>query len=424
MLTDTHNLITDFLSDLKETTILWQLAVLAISLVLAWGINRLLLKRLPKTEGVSKVGLGGVSRVAFPLFALGLVLIGRAVLKNWYSVNFLNIVVPLLLALMLIRLVVYALRQVFAPSGWLVGSGRLIATTIWVVFALHVTGLLPDILNAMNYVSFEVGDQRITLTGILGGILSVLLTLLAALWVARALERKVMATGNLDMNLRVVLSKVIRASLIIVGVFIALSLAHIDITVLSLFGGALGVGIGFGLQRIASNYVSGFIVLLDRSIHPGDMLTVDGRFGKVSQMTTRYLVLQTSDGTEAIIPNETLVSTTVINHTYTNRQVRIGIPVRISYQSDLNRAMEIMKQAAANQSRVLSNPESKVFLKSFSDNGIDLELGIWIDNIEEGQLELRSDINMEILRRFRETGIEIPYPQREVRVIGGQPSAR
>jgi len=422
MLTATHNLLIDVLSDLRQTTILWQLAVLAISLVLGWGINRLLLKRLPKPEGVSKVGLGGVYRVAFPLFALGLVLIGRAVLKSWYPVNLLNIVVPLLFALMLIRLVVYVLRQVFVPSGWLSGSELLIATTIWVVFALYVTGLLPDILDAMDYASFTVGGQQISLTDILGGILSVLVTLLAAFWLARVLERKVMAAGNLDMNLRVVLSKTIRASLIVVGVFIALSLAHIDITVLSLFGGALGVGIGFGLQRIASNYVSGFIVLLDRSIHPGDMLTVDGRFGKVSKITARYLVLQSSDGTEAIIPNETLVSSTVINHTYSSRQVRIGIPVQISYQSDLHRAMEILKQAAANQPRVLTNPESKVFLKSFGENGIDLELGVWIDNIEEGQLDLRSDINMEILRRFRETGIEIPYPRREVRVIGGQPS--
>ena len=422
MLTATHNLLIDVLSDLRQTTILWQLAVLAISLVLGWGINRLLLKRLPKPEGVSKVGLVGVYRVAFPLFALGLVLIGRAVLKSWYPVNLLNIVVPLLFALMLIRLVVYVLRQVFVPSGWLSGSELLIATTIWVVFALYVTGLLPDILDAMDYASFTVGGQQISLTDILGGILSVLVTLLAAFWLARVLERKVMAAGNLDMNLRVVLSKTIRASLIVVGVFIALSLAHIDITVLSLFGGALGVGIGFGLQRIASNYVSGFIVLLDRSIHPGDMLTVDGRFGKVSKITARYLVLQSSDGTEAIIPNETLVSSTVINHTYSSRQVRIGIPVQISYQSDLHRAMEILKQAAANQPRVLTNPESKVFLKSFGENGIDLELGVWIDNIEEGQLDLRSDINMEILRRFRETGIEIPYPRREVRVIGGQPS--
>ena len=397
--------------------------MLAFSLVLAWGINRLLLGRLPKSEGVSKVGLGSVSRVAFPLLALLLVLIGRAVLKNWHSVNLLNIAVPLLFALMLIRLVIYAVRQVFAPSSWLHGSVRFIAMTIWVGFALYLTGLLPEILDAMEYVSFHIGKQRISLLIILSGILSILVTMLAAMWLGRTLEHKVMATENLDMNLRVVLSKLIRASLIVLGILIALSLAGIDITVLSVFGGALGVGIGFGLQKIASNYVSGFIILLDRSIHPGDILTVDGRFGKVSKLTTRYLVLQSNDGTEAIIPNETLVSSTVINHSYTNRQIRIGIPVQISYQSDLHRAMEIMKQAAANQSRVLTDPETRVYLKSFGDNGIDLELGVWINDLEEGQLNLCSDINMEIWRKFQETGIEIPYPQRDIRIISGQPSA-
>lgn len=419
----TRNLLTDFFSDLEQTTVLWQVAVLIFSLVLAWGINRLLLGQLPKSEGVLKVGLGGVSRVAFPLMALLLVLIGRAVLKNWYSANLLNIAVPLLLALMLIRLFVYTLRQVFAPSRWLHGSERFIALTIWVGFALHLTGFLPEILDAMDYLSFHIGKQRISLLIILSGILSILVTMLAAMWLGRTLEYKVMATENLDMNLRVVLSKLIRAALVVLGIMIALPLAGIDITVLSVFGGALGVGIGFGLQKIASNYVSGFIILLDRSIHPGDVLTVDGRFGKVSQLTTRYMVLQSNDGTESIIPNETLVSSTVINHSYTNRKIRIAIPVQISYQSDLHGAMEIMKQAAANQSRVLAEPETKVYLKSFGDNGIDLEMGIWINDPEQGQLNLCSDINMEIWRKFQETGIEIPYPQRDIRIVSGQPSA-
>jgi small-conductance mechanosensitive channel len=418
----TRNLLIAFLSDLEQTSILWQMAVLAFSLALAWGINHLL-SRFPKSDGVSKVGLGGVLRVAFPLTALLLVLIGRAALKNWYSVNLLNIVVPLLFALMLIRLVVYTLREVFAPSSWLHGSERFIATVIWFGFALHLTGFLPDILEAMDYVSFNVGKQRISLLIILSGILSILVTMLAAMWLARVLERKVMATKNLDMNLRVVFSKLIRATLAVLGILIALPLAGIDITVLSVFGGALGVGIGFGLQKIASNYVSGFIILLDRSIHPGDVLTVDGRFGKVSQLTTRYLVLLSADGTEAIIPNETLIGSTVINHSYTNRQVRIVIPVQVSYQSDVQRAMEIMKQAAANQPRVLADPETKVYLKSFGDNGIDLEMGIWISDPEEGQLNLCSDINMEIWRKFQEVGIEIPYPQRDIRIVSGQSPA-
>ena len=415
-----RNLLVDFLFDLEQTAILWQLAVLVFGLVLGWIASRLMLGKLPKSEGMSKVGVGGISRVAFPLMTLLIVLIGRAVLKSWHSVHFLNIVVPLLFALVLIRLVVYTLRQIFAPSGWLHGSERFIVLTIWAGFALHLTGLLPELLEAMDYLSFNIGKQRISLLIILSGILAILVTMLAVMWIGQALERKVMITEHLDMNLRVVLSKLIRASLVVLGILIALPLAGIDITVLSIFGGALGVGIGFGLQRIASNYISGFIILLDRSIHPGDVLTVDGRFGKVAQLTTRYLVLQGNDGTEAIIPNETLVNSTVINHSYTNRQVRIGIAVQISYQSNLQRAMDIMKQAAMNQPRVLKDPEPKVYLKSFGDNGIDLEIGIWISDPEAGELGLRSEINLEIWRKFQESGIEIPFPQRDIRIVSGQ----
>jgi small-conductance mechanosensitive channel len=415
-----HNLLANFLFDLEQTTILWQIAVLVLGLAFGGLASRLMLGKLPSSEGMSNVGRGGMARVAFPLMTLLAVFIGRAILKNWHSVNLLNIVVPLLFALMLIRLLVYALRQTFATSRWLHGSERFIVLAIWAGFALHLTGLLPELLEAMDYLSFNIGKQRISLLIVLSGIVSILATMLVVMWIGQTLERKVMITEHLDMNLRVVLSKLIRAALVVLGVLIALPLAGIDITVLSIFGGALGVGIGFGLQKIASNYISGFIILLDRSIHPGDVLTVDGRFGKVAQLTTRYLVLQGNDGTEAIIPNETLVSSTVINHSYTNRQVRIGIAVQVGYQSDLQHAMEIMKQAAMNQPRVLHDPEPKTYLKSFGDNGIDLELGIWISDPEAGELGLRSEINLEIWRKFQEAGIEIPFPQREVRIVGGQ----
>ena len=416
----THNLLTELLSDLEQTRILWQLAVLGFSLALAWGFSRLLRSHLPKSEGAAKVGLGGVSRVAFPLVALLLVVLGKTVLKNWYSVNLLNIATSLLLAMALVRLAVYALRKIFAPSGWLHSSERFIATAIWVGLALHLTGFLPEILDAMDELSFHIGRQKISLLTILSGILSVLVTVLTAMWLGRMLENRVMATEHLDMNLRVVLSKLFRALLVVLGILVALPLAGIDITVLSVFGGALGVGIGLGLQKIASNYISGFIILIDRSIHPGDVLTVDNRFGTVSQLTARYLVLRNSDGTEAIIPNDTLITSTVINHSYSNREMRIGIPLQVSYQSDLGQAMSIMRQAAENHPRVLKDPEPKTFLKAFGENGIDLELDIWINDPEEGQLNLRSDINLEIWRQFQSAGIEIPYPQRAIRIIGGQ----
>ncbi len=415
-----QNLLTLFLSDIEQTTIIWQIVVVALSSMLAWAMIRLLSGYFPKPEIASKFSLAGVYKVTFPILLLLIVLIGREILKRWHTVHLLNILVPLLIALVLISLLIYTLRQVFAPSRWLHGSERFIILTVWLGFALHLTGILPEILGALDYLSFHIGDQRISILNILGGILAILVTMLTAMWLGRMLERTVMATNSLDLSLRVVLSKLLRAVLIVLGVLIALPLAGINITVLSVFGGALGVGIGFGLQKIASNYLSGFIILLDRSIHPGDVLTVDGRFGKVSKLTSRYLLLQSTDGTEAIIPNDTLVNTTVVNHSYSNRQIRIGIPVQISYQSDLLVAMEIMRQAAVNQSRVLADPVTKVFLKSFGDNGIDLELSIWINDPEEGQRGLCSDINMEIWRKFKENNIEIPYPQRDLRIIGGQ----
>jgi small-conductance mechanosensitive channel len=417
-----RSLLAVFLADIEQTSIIWQIVAVALSMALAWGMIRLLSGYLPKPGVETKVGMGGVSRITYPLLVLVLVFIGREILKRWYTVHLLDIVVPLLIALVLISLFIYTLRQIFSPSRWLLGSERFIILTIWIGFALHLTGILPDIVSAMGYLSFNIGDQRISALNILSGILAILVTMMIAMWLGRMLERTVMATTRMDMSLRVVLSKLIRALLIVLGVLVALPLAGINITVLSVFGGALGVGIGFGLQKIASNYLSGFIILLDRSIHPGDVLTVDGRFGKVTKLTARYLLLQSTDGTEAIIPNDTLVSTTVVNHSYSNRQIRIAIPVQISYQSDLYAAMEIMKQAAVKQPRVLADPATQVFLKSFGDNGIDLELSIWINDPEAGQRGLCSEINLEIWRKFQESGIEIPYPQRDLRIIGGQPS--
>lgn len=417
---NTHNLLTDLLSDLEQTTILWQLTVLGVSLMLAWGFTHLLRSHLPKSEGAIKLGLGGVSRVAFPLIALLLVVVGKVILKNWHSVNLLNIATSLLLAMALVRLAVYALRHIFSPSGWLKSSERFIATAIWIGLALHLTGFLPEILDAMDELNFHIGRQKISLLTVLSGILSVLVTLLAAMWLGRVLESRIMAAEHLNMNLRVVLSKLFRALLVVLGMLVALPLAGIDITVLSVFGGALGVGIGLGLQKIASNYISGFIILIDRSIHPGDVLTVDNHFGTVSQLTARYLVLRSGDGTEAIIPNDILITSTVINHSYSNREMRLAIPVQISYKSDLDKAMAIIRQAAEDHPRVLKDPEPKAFLKAFGENGIDLELDIWINDPEEGQLSLRSDINLEIWRQFQVAGIDIPYPQRDVRIIDGQ----
>jgi small-conductance mechanosensitive channel len=192
--------------------------------------------------------------------------------------------------------------------------------------------------------------------------------------------------------------------------------------VLSVFGGALGVGIGLGLQKLASNYIAGFTILLDRSVRLGDMITVDNRTGTVSVVSSRYVVLRGLDGLEAIVPNEMLVTTTVLNHSYTSKDVKLGIPVQISYDSDLELAMRLMTELAAKEPRVLQGALAPVVnVVQFAENGIALELALWINDPELGQGPLKSALNIGIWKAFRDNGIRIPYPQREVRIIGQSP---
>jgi small-conductance mechanosensitive channel len=230
---------------------------------------------------------------------------------------------------------------------------------------------------------------------------------------------KYLATVTLDSSLRVVMAKSIRALLIVVAVLIALQAVGIDLTVLSVFGGALGVGIGLGLQKLASNYIAGFTILIDRSIRLGDLITVDGRFGIVAKLTSRYVVVRGLDGIVAVVPNETLVTTTVLNHSYTTRDIRLAISVQISYDSDVDIALKLMEEAALAEARVQRTPNPPMaFLTAFADNGINLELGFLINDPEQGQLNLRSAINRRLWQLFQSNGIRIPYPQRELRILG------
>jgi small-conductance mechanosensitive channel len=262
----------------------------------------------------------------------------------------------------------------------------------------------------------------LTLWLILQGVATVLATLLLALWIGGTIEVRLMAASGLDANLRVVFARLAKALLILIAVLIGLPIVGIDLTTLSVFGGALGVGVGFGLQKIAANYISGFIILLDRSIRIGDSIAVGADRGRVTRITTRYTVLKNNAGTEAIVPNEMLMGSVVQNETLSDMRVRIALPVQVGYGSDLERAMAILVEAAKAQPRVLADPPPMAFLMAFADSGINLEVGFWIEDPADGSQRLRSEINLAIWHGFQKEGIEIPFPQREVRVIASQPS--
>ena len=418
-------LLADLFDDLQRGVILWQIVTIALALLIAWQVARYLRRRLAESavaadpERTMKIGVGGMNRELFPVTALVLVLVGRWALEDRQSVHLLNIAVPLVLAMVIIRGVVYLLRHTFAPGGLLRSWEMAITWLVWLGVALHIVGLLPAIGRFLEETAFRVGQQRLSLAMVLTALLTVVLTVLAALWIGRMLESRIMALQHVEINLRFALTKILRVVLVVVAVLIALPIVGIDITVLSVFGGALGVGIGFGLQKVAANYVSGYTILLDRTVSPGDLVTVDHFYGEVTKLTSRCIIVRGPDGTEAIVPNETVITSTVINHSYSNRRVLMSIPVQISYSSNLESALKLMLEAAYSHPRVLKDPAPTALLTAFADNGINLELMAWIEDPERGKLNLNSELNLALYKSFSANGIEIPFPQRDIRIVGG-----
>lgn len=399
-----------------------ELLLIGFAVVVGWYCSRLILKRVAASDRIGQFHREGLSRVMFPLLAFCVLQLGVVILKHWQDVHLIRFANTLLVAMMLIRGAIYLFRKVFPQATWVIKSERWIALTVWLGVALHLTGLLPELLRLLDETTFTLGKTRFSLLLIINGLLSVAITMLAALWVGAELERRVMRLENLDISLRVVTTKVIRTALIVIGVLIALPLVGIDLTVLSVFGGAVGVGLGFGLQKIASNYVSGFIILLDRSIRIGDIVQIDGRQGAITAMTARYLVLKSADGTEAIIPNETLITSTVVNQSYNDKNLRVSVPVSVAYGTDLDQVLSLMSAIAVRHERVLKDPQPQVFVTAFADSGINLEMTVWISDPEAGVMALRSQLNLTIWREFKQNNIEIPYPRQDIHILNWQAS--
>lgn len=411
-------------SDIFHPAGYWQLSIILGACLLAWVINGLLrkyaltgAKKITFENQTLDAAIGGIQRVLFPLIALFFIFVGEQVIAQTQHVSLLQLAAHLLLAMTAIRLIVYVLRYVFSSDGWVRKTESAIATTIWLILIFHLIGVLPDILKLLEQISFTIGKSKVSLLLAIQAILTVITTVIFALWLSRMIENRLTQSTHLNPNMRVVLSKVLRIVLTIFAVLFAFSAIGLDITLLSVFGGALGVGLGFGLQKIASNFVSGFILLLDDSLRIGDVITVEGHYGIVSDLRARYLVLKKLDGTEVVIPNEILIANPVVNHSFTEHKARVQIPLQISYESPLELAMQLMAHAAKKQTRVLSEPVPQVLIKGFGENGIDLELSIWIPNPEEGSADLQSMLYLDIWHQFKSNGIVIPYPQREIKIL-------
>jgi small-conductance mechanosensitive channel len=407
----------------RDPSLWWEIAVLGAALLLAWALDRYWSGYVAgkveegQAHGLRRMTLRSAQRLLFPFTMLVLVLGGRAILHELGGqIRVLDIAVPLLLSLAAIRVSVYILRKAFSPTAALKAWEQTISTTIWVGVALHLLGWLPGVLQALDALAVTVGGTRISLLAVIKLIVYAGVTLALAFWLSGIIERRVSHAEHMGAGMRVGLAKVSRFVLLTVAILVALNAIGIDLTALTVFGGALGVGLGFGLQRIASNFVSGFILVFDRSIRPGDVITLGDSFGWVVELRARYVVIRNRDGVEMLIPNENLITSEVINWSYSDRKVRLKIPVQISYGDDPEQAMKIMLQAARGEPRVLPDPAPVCRLMGFGDNGIELELRVWIRDPEEGVNNVRSNVNLAIWRGFKQHHITIPFPQRDLHV--------
>lgn len=295
--------------------------------------------------------------------------------------------------------------------------GRSVAFLAWVLAVLHALGLSGAAMEFLDDLAFSVGSTRISLLLLLKGLTMFAVLIQGARLAAGILDDRLHAAQGLSPSAQALFTKGARFGLYALAVTITLSGVGVDLTSLTVFSGAVGVGVGFGLQKIFSNLVSGVILLLDKSLKPGDVIETGGVQGRIAQINARYAAVETLDGKAYLIPNESLISNEVINLSYGSSRVLLRAEVGVAYTGDPRQAMGLMEQAALTVARVLPEPAPRAVIKAFGDSSIDLSLGFWIEDPQEGLGNVRGDVLLAIWDAFKANGVEIPFPQREVRVL-------
>jgi small-conductance mechanosensitive channel len=424
----------DLLDRLLEPAILLQLACIGGSVLLGWWLARLLRSRL--TDDAPPTDLRGRLReaawVVAPFAAALLLLAAIAGLLHagGADTRVVQPAVQLAGLLLLIRLGVYLLRVSLGARARIKGWGTTISLVVWAFLALHLLGWGESVVAALDGIGISLGKTRISVWSVAKLLVTVSLFVMAAIWVSRWLERRVLRLDGLAPNMRIGIAKFTQAFLVALSVLVGLNAAGLDLTTLNVLTGAIGIGLGFGLQSIAANFVSGFVLLMDRSIKPGDVISFSGTtgtategFGWVEELRGRYVVVRDRDGVATLVPNQNLITNPVINWSYSDPRVRLKLPVRVSYRDDPELAMRLMLEATEGHPRVIQDPAPVARLMSFGDHGIELELRFWIPDPAAGVNNVRSDVNRAIWRLFKARGITIPVAQREVRLEVVDPRA-
>ncbi|MEK7344447.1 MAG: mechanosensitive ion channel domain-containing protein [Pseudomonadota bacterium] len=391
------------------------LAAFAACIALAWLFVWSVRRAFAAQDLSVLLGKRLIDGVLFPVVLLGLTFAARTLLTTDHPVALFGILLPVCMSLALIRFGVKVLQVAFGAAPFVRVLERTISWIAWLAVVLWVTGILPLLLDELDQIRWKIGGAMLSVRTLIEGALTAGAVLIVMLWISSALESRLLksATGS-DLSLRMVISNTVRALLMFVGLLLALSAVGIDLTALSVLGGAVGVGIGFGLQKLAANYVSGFVILAERSMRIGDMVKVDNFEGRITDIKARYTLIRSPTGRESIVPNEMLITQRVENLSLADTKVAQSTTVSVAYNAPVDEVMQLLQQACQAQPRVLAEPAPSVALSAFGADGLEFTVNYWFDDPASGQLNLKSDVNLAILKTLRDHGIEIPFPQRVV----------
>jgi small-conductance mechanosensitive channel len=417
---------------ISTRNVLLEIAALAVCVAVG-GFAGLALRRRYRPPGDAPPAMSvryfaaQASVVVLPvLVAFVLALAAHGAFKAWnMDASLLDAALHLIGAYIVVRIGVLLFALSLGNKSWIQTWETRAALLIWLAIAAQYLGWLDPIIDALDSLGVVAGKTRISVWSVLKLLFILTLFVLAAAWISRQVERRVKRLTNVALSTRIGISKFANAFLIGLSILMGLNAAGVDLTALTVLTGAIGLGLGFGLQSIAANFVSGFVLLMDRSIKPGDVISLSGQagtntenFGWVQELRGRYVVVRDRDGVEMLVPNQQLIANAVINWSYTDPRIRLKLPVRISYLDDPELALKVLIDACEGQPRVLSEPKPVSRLMHFGDSGIELELRFWISDPQEGVNNVRSDVNRAIWRLFKEHRITIPVAQHEILVHG------
>lgn len=425
-----RNLLERYIGEQTMPDVIRQLLVIAACFVMGWIVSRAvgtywvrLLQQLPEERRRRmQMSALNIARVLMPCVMLVMLLASEGIMRKMgLPKTMWAIAIPLVISQILIRFVFYVSRRIF-PKESVAGEllrqfHKLFSSLVWLWVVLYILGVWQELTGLLEDITISLGRNEVSLLTICQATISVLVTLLMALWVSAVIEDRIMGMHGMHSSLRTAVARMSKALLVLVAILVSLTMVGIDLTVLSVFGGALGVGLGLGLQKIASSYVSGFMILLERTLSIGDMVNVDQYFGKVTKIKARYTVLEGLDGIESILPNEIFISSPVQNYSLSHRVIRLSTQFTVLYQENIDVLLLKLAEAALTVERVARQVMPQAYLIKIGQDGLDIEVGFWITDPENGRLNVLSDVNRAIWKLLQAEGIRVAHPKREVRLM-------